>query len=57
MGNPNNDERKLESGGVAPAPTRSIHPAFYIAYENNLSEMVAPTGHELLMRALDYGLA
>ncbi|RWA03531.1 hypothetical protein EKO27_g11573 [Xylaria grammica] len=40
MGSPN-DERKLESGGVAPAPpTRSIHPAFYIALWIALSSSV-----------------
>ncbi|KAI1353689.1 triose-phosphate transporter family-domain-containing protein [Xylaria sp. FL0043] len=41
MGAPGNDERKLESGvgGVAP-PTRSIHPAFYIALWIGLSSSV-----------------
>ncbi|KAI0447644.1 triose-phosphate transporter family-domain-containing protein [Xylaria telfairii] len=41
MGAQGNDERKLESGGVAPAPpTRSIHPAFYIALWIALSSSV-----------------
>ncbi|KAI1815182.1 triose-phosphate transporter family-domain-containing protein [Poronia punctata] len=41
MGNPSNDERKLEGGGVSPAPqTRTIHPAFYIALWIGLSSSV-----------------
>jgi hypothetical protein len=54
MGAPGNDERKLESGGAAPAPpTRNIHPAFYIAY---VIMILTLRECELLMDALGYGL-
>lgn len=57
MGAPGNDERKLESGGVAPAPSRSIHPAFYIAYaSSSIVERGAVVKRELLTLAADYGL-
>ncbi|KAI0418559.1 triose-phosphate transporter family-domain-containing protein [Xylaria grammica] len=57
MGSPN-DERKLESGGVAPAPpTRSIHPAFYIALWIALSSSVILFNKWVLFSAkFDYPL-
>ncbi|KAI0469554.1 triose-phosphate transporter family-domain-containing protein [Xylaria cf. heliscus] len=58
MGAPSNDERKLESGGVAPAPpTRSIHPAFYIALWIALSSSVILFNKWVLFSAkFDYPL-
>ncbi|KAI0189697.1 triose-phosphate transporter family-domain-containing protein [Xylaria flabelliformis] len=58
MGSPSNDERKLESGGVAPAPTtRSIHPAFYIALWIALSSSVILFNKWVLFSAkFDYPL-
>ncbi|KAI1820403.1 triose-phosphate transporter family-domain-containing protein [Xylaria intraflava] len=57
MGAPSNDERKLESGGVAPAPTRNIHPAFYIALWIALSSSVILFNKWVLFTAkFDYPL-
>ncbi|KAI0549349.1 triose-phosphate transporter family-domain-containing protein [Xylaria curta] len=58
MGAPSNDERKLESGGVAPAPaTRNIHPAFYIALWIALSSSVILFNKWVLFSAkFDYPL-
>ncbi|KAI1740842.1 triose-phosphate transporter family-domain-containing protein [Xylaria scruposa] len=58
MGAPSNDERKLESGGVAPAPaTKSIHPAFYIALWIALSSSVILFNKWVLFSAkFDYPL-
>ncbi|KAH8164392.1 hypothetical protein CIB48_g3858 [Xylaria polymorpha] len=58
MGAQGNDERKLEGGGVAPAPpTRSIHPAFYIALWIALSSSVILFNKWVLFSAkFDYPL-
>ncbi|KAI0395874.1 triose-phosphate transporter family-domain-containing protein [Xylariaceae sp. FL0594] len=58
MGNPSNDERKLESGGVPSAPpARSIHPAFYIALWIGLSSSVILFNKWVLFTAkFDYPL-
>ncbi|KAI1300637.1 triose-phosphate transporter family-domain-containing protein [Xylaria venustula] len=57
MGAPGNDERKLESGGVPPPPTRSIHPAFYIALWIGLSSSVILFNKWVLFSAkFDYPL-
>ncbi|KAI8953650.1 triose-phosphate transporter family-domain-containing protein [Xylaria longipes] len=58
MGAAGNDERKLEGGGVAPAPpARSIHPAFYIALWIALSSSVILFNKWVLFSAkFDYPL-
>ncbi|KAI1192119.1 triose-phosphate transporter family-domain-containing protein [Nemania serpens] len=57
MGASGNDERKLESGGVASAPSRSIHPAFYIALWIALSSSVILFNKWVLFSAkFDYPL-
>ncbi|KAI2628409.1 triose-phosphate transporter family-domain-containing protein [Xylaria nigripes] len=58
MGAPANDERKLESGGVASAPsTRNIHPALYIALWIALSSSVILFNKWVLFTAkFDYPL-